>query len=254
MPNQCEVGQKFGFLVVLRIWYEPKPKSPTQKLWLCECRCDCGQTLQLPHSALVYDGKMSCGCEDRRSLKTQCLSGECYGKLTVVRNWREKPENAKAYRLCECLCVCGNTVIVKLRALASGHKKSCGCNRRGAANHLWKGCGKIGAARWTRIKSTLNRGDRVIDFTLSIEEAWNLYETQGGKCALSGVPIGFSGRLKNGSGVKNDTASLDRIDSSKGYTLENVQWVHKIVNLMKMSLTQEEFIKWCHTITENNNE
>lgn len=48
---------------------------------------------------------------------------------------------------------------------------------------------------------------------------------------------------------KENTASLDRIDSSKEYTIENIQWVHVVVNYMKQSYPQEEFIKWCHIIS-----
>jgi hypothetical protein len=45
---------------------------------------------------------------------------------------------------------------------------------------------------------------------------------------------------------------LDRIDSSKGYTIDNVQWVHKIVNIMKHDVEEKEFFNWCKLITERN--
>ena len=47
------------------------------------------------------------------------------------------------------------------------------------------------------------------------------------------------------------TASLDRIDSNKGYIKGNVQWVHKDVNTMKMDHTQEEFIKICTMVANH---
>jgi hypothetical protein len=50
------------------------------------------------------------------------------------------------------------------------------------------------------------------------------------------------------------TASLDRIDSSKGYTIDNVQWVHKTVNLMKRELNQQDFIDICNKISYYNKE
>jgi len=49
-----------------------------------------------------------------------------------------------------------------------------------------------------------------------------------------------------------NTASLDRIDSTKGYTIDNVQWVHTIVNRMKWNTDENEFIKWCDDIYEYN--
>ena len=48
------------------------------------------------------------------------------------------------------------------------------------------------------------------------------------------------------------TASLDRIDSLKGYTEDNVQWVHKHINFMKGSLSENKFIEYCKLIVKNN--
>jgi len=52
--------------------------------------------------------------------------------------------------------------------------------------------------------------------------------------------------------MKQQTASLDRIDSSKGYIEGNVQWVHRKINMMKQSYTQEEFIELCQAVVRNN--
>lgn len=52
--------------------------------------------------------------------------------------------------------------------------------------------------------------------------------------------------------AKESTASLDRIDSSKPYVKDNVQWVHKVVNNMKWDFDQNEFIEWCKIIASNN--
>jgi len=46
------------------------------------------------------------------------------------------------------------------------------------------------------------------------------------------------------------TASLDRIDSSKGYVLDNVQWVHKRVNFLKRDYSEKELLFWCNAISE----
>lgn len=50
------------------------------------------------------------------------------------------------------------------------------------------------------------------------------------------------------------TASIDRIDSSNGYIEDNIQWVHKDVNMMKQKMTNIELIEMCKLIVENNNE
>jgi hypothetical protein len=48
------------------------------------------------------------------------------------------------------------------------------------------------------------------------------------------------------------TASLDRIDSSKGYEEGNIQWVHKHINFMKRTYSQEYFIDMCKKVADNN--
>lgn len=85
---------------------------------------------------------------------------------------------------------------------------------------------------------------RGIKWELSAEGIYELYREQGGVCALSSVPIGWVdvGQLH--------TASIDRIDSTKGYTVGNVQLLHKDVNMMKQSFSQEQFVAWCKLIAE----
>jgi len=77
---------------------------------------------------------------------------------------------------------------------------------------------------------------------------WGLFLNQDRKCALSGLPLVFGAN----HGKIEGTASLDRIDSSKGYTIDNVQWVHKIVNLMKQDSSDEEFVKMCRIVSNHN--
>jgi len=48
------------------------------------------------------------------------------------------------------------------------------------------------------------------------------------------------------------TASLDRIDSSKGYIEENVHWVHKRINVMKGNMSEQEFLNFCEAVTFKN--
>lgn len=45
-----------------------------------------------------------------------------------------------------------------------------------------------------------------------------------------------------------NTASLDRIDSSKPYIIDNIQWVHKDINFMKRTYSHDYFIKLCKLV------
>jgi hypothetical protein len=86
---------------------------------------------------------------------------------------------------------------------------------------------------------------RNITFNISIEDVFEMYNKQNGKCFLSGKEIGW---VEVG---QKHTASLDRIDSSIGYELNNIQLVHKDINFMKQSYSQDYFIEMCKFVSEN---
>jgi hypothetical protein len=172
------------------------------------------------------------------------LAGKKFGLLTVLRFDRMRKKQG-AYWWCECKC--GKVKSVFHNHLKSGSTKSCGCARspQGKDNLTWKGVGDIHATRLSRIKIVAKR--KGYKFNLSLDYLWKLYEKQKELCALSGVKLSF-GKTKNSTYV----ASLDRIDSSKGYTKGNVQWVHKEVNRMKSNLSDEKFVDWCRRVVSTN--
>ena len=47
------------------------------------------------------------------------------------------------------------------------------------------------------------------------------------------------------------TASLDRIDSKKGYIKGNIRWVSRSINWMKNDITDEMVWELCKLISEN---
>lgn len=114
----------------------------------------------------------------------------------------------------------------------------------------WKGYGEIRGCYFNVVKRGAKQ--RNFEFSISIEDIWNLFLKQNRKCALSGVELFFGQNDKaHKSGIT--TASLDRIDSNKGYTIDNIQWVHKWINLMKQDMHDVEFIDWCKLVTNYNN-
>lgn len=177
-----------------------------------------------------------------------------FNYLTVL----EKIYNTKLKRWdCKVQCECGNIVIKQTNHIITGRQKTCGdkiCkffkkikkeipsgkNRRG-----FTGFEKIHGSYWNHIKATAK--NRNLEFNLNIENVWDLYLLQNKKCKISGIDIVFGK-----SHTKERTASLDRINSSKGYVIENVQWVHKKINMMKQSLSDEELITWCNLIVSHN--
>ena len=85
------------------------------------------------------------------------------------------------------------------------------------------------------------------DFDISTDYIHSLYIKQNKKCALTGIELTFI--TKKEKVLTN--LSIDRIDSSKGYTKDNVQLVCTVVNLMKLDLDLNEFKRWCQLIANN---
>jgi len=111
-----------------------------------------------------------------------------------------------------------------------------------------KGYKDISGSYWYIIRDRAKRYN--YEFNLDIKYIWNLYIKQNKKCRLSGLYIKFEDII-TAKGKCDRTASLDRIDSNKGYIKGNVQWVHKDVNKMKQDLDENIFIKLCQMIAEN---
>lgn len=91
---------------------------------------------------------------------------------------------------------------------------------------------------------------RNINFEVTKEYVYQLYLSQDKICAISGVEITLPMNYLELS-CGSFTASLDRIDSSKGYTEGNLQWVHKKINIMKQDMSDNEFIAWCKIVSSH---
>lgn len=175
------------------------------------------------------------------------LIGQRFGRLVVI----EKLDPDKFRRaIWKCLCDCGGITNTRTDSLRSGHTQSCGCKfeiKKCGKNHkLYGGFEEISGQVFCDIKKQAR--SRNLEFDITIEYLWDLFIQQNRKCALSGMDIRFG--EKTGDGLK--TASLDRIDNTKGYVKGNVQWLHKWINIMKSDHTTNEFIEFCKMVSNHN--
>ena len=138
-----------------------------------------------------------------------------------------------------CRCDCGVEQLVPLNNLMNGSSTQCrtcasivgGLKRR-------KGYEDISGNQWSQIKSQAKRKN--LNFSIRIEEAWELYKNQHEQCAFTGKKITFSGYPYNS---KKNTAVLDRINSTIGFTSYNCQWIHKDIARIKPSdMSKNEFL------------
>lgn len=77
---------------------------------------------------------------------------------------------------------------------------------------------------------------------LDLKDQWS---HQNGLCAISGqkmlLPLGTGEKLQH----QPLLASIDRIDSSKGYTTDNIQWVCLIAQYAKNVFSNQDVIQFC---------
>lgn len=171
--------------------------------------------------------------------------GKKYGLLTILSL---KTQGARQRKYAECICDCGNHKTVRIDGLKYGSAVSCGCHARnrygmrGNKNPSYAGVGEIYSSHYSQMKRDAIKRNK--EWALTKEYIWNLYIIQDRKCALTGLPIKF-GRYR----IHHETtASLDRIDSAKGYIEGNVQWVMKDINMLKGILDDEYLIKLANLI------
>ena len=182
-------------------------------------------------------------------MRAKNLIDKKFGKLKVVSlNEEQTDKHNRMAAYWNCLCDCGNTCIVRSSCLRTGNSKSCGCNKNriGKDNPKFTGHQEIGGRYWNNLKK-VSISKRKLDFTITIQYAWNLFLKQNRQCSLTGMPIQFQTR----DNVTDRTASLDRIDSSKGYIKGNVQWLHKDINYMKQDYSEDYFIELCGKVLKH---
>ncbi len=99
-------------------------------------------------------------------------------------------------------------------------------------NFVWRGV----------TNSAKSRG---LSLTITIDDVWKLFLKQKRKCALTGWDICF------GKDSRHTTASIDRIDSNKGYDKSNIQLLHKTVNRNKLDTDERYFYEMCKAVYLN---
>lgn len=93
-----------------------------------------------------------------------------------------------------------------------------------------------------------------LDLNITSEDISDLYVEQQGACFITQVELTHIGYQNTGTNhtMNNWNISIDRIDSTKGYTKDNIQLLCGIVNRMKTDLTTNELLILCDKIYRNN--
>lgn len=85
-----------------------------------------------------------------------------------------------------------------------------------------------------------------IEFDLTLDFLLEKYSKQNGKCFFSGMTLFLST-------CSVYSLSIDRLNSKKGYTKDNINLICAVVNFMKTDIDHIEFIDFCKKIAFHNN-
>ena len=176
---------------------------------------------------------------------------------THIGNWEVIGDSYKegncTWHLCK--CICGLERPVRKWFLNNNKTNGCGCSNI-KTRFKAQSVGNLSKSYYTSFKASRISKGKSFDDDVDMEYLWDLYNNQGGKCAISGMNISlnprWSAQNKGSYTAVIQTASIDRIENSKGYTRGNVQWVHKDVNYMRGSFSVQDFLSICKHVVDNN--
>lgn len=173
------------------------------------------------------------------------IIGEVFGRLTVIEFYESRlVKNGKKQikkRFYKAKCICGNEVIVQGNNLVHGKTRSCGClakelkiernNKKRLPNNksLWN-------LAFHNHKKAANA--RNINNFLTFEEFKEICSQNCYYCGES--PVKKTHPNLHGEIFKN---GIDRIDSKKDYSIDNVRPCCSKCNYMKLDLSETEFFE-----------
>ena len=211
-------GEHFSNYVVQRLAHID---SGGNTVW--ECLCELCGGVSLVRRATLLKGSKSCIHCKTKHRKFPCK--------TLCCNNCDKPVTVPSNRYtASCSEKCRSEYL---------NKKS-SSSRRASVEQLVK-------LLFVQSKSRAKRLEK--EFDLTVEFLLELLSKQDGKCAGTGRKLLASSYVAGDKHrAHRDTVSIDRIDSTRGYTKDNVQLVTYHFNIAKGAFTLEELKELCRDV------
>lgn len=92
-----------------------------------------------------------------------------------------------------------------------------------------------------KLKRCQARIKQGVKCSLTIQDLSSQWQIQGGKCFYTGLALTPNVNQEN-------TASVDRVDSSKNYEKGNIVWCCAAINYMKLDWSMDDFKSWCSKV------
>jgi hypothetical protein len=169
-----------------------------------------------------------------------------FGKLVVQSKFKKGK-----YNYWKCVCDCGGQISPLTGTLTRGEAQSCGCKRKETLKLKWSPVGEAGfnTAKSMYIK---NAKSRKLNWELTDTELHTLFESSCYYCGdmnSNFISLQDKGYSKEGQiHGQYKYNGIDRLDSKKGYFLNNVVSSCKTCNFGKQTLTLSEFALWIQKV------
>ena len=246
-------NKRFGKLTVISKAKSIYGGKTVKRYWgAWNCVCDCGNTIIAKTVHLNRGSIRSCGCLYDTHGKV-LKPGQKINRLTTISYNKGK---------WFCLCECGESVEIVTNRLRNGNTKSCGCLKtevnKNKADQLIKACRKfdpsIASARrvWTRYVSR----DKYCNISFD-----QFYQLSQQNCFYCGIKPStqynyFLSKSTNSSDKARNEGlfiynGLDRIDSDKYHTIDNVVACCMDCNRSKNNRKQQDFLNWVKLLQFN---
>ena len=227
---------KFGKLVALK----PIGVKDRKQVWLCSC--DCGNFTEVRISSLTTGSTTSCGCLSKKYFID--LTGKVFNNLTVIKHLGQNNNKNNIY---EVLCKCGKIFISEGSDVKTGKIKSCGCKRFAKSQKLSIKNAKDIFLKRIYMDYSNKAKIRNYIFDLSLEKFTELIFQNCYYCGIEPMNIRKKKYVNREEILIIN--GIDRMDNTKGYTLENSATCCSICNQAKHTLTKESFLQWINRVS-----
>jgi hypothetical protein len=171
-----------------------------------------------------------------------CSNSEC--SKSFERSTSEANRNKRLNRLSYCSISCKAKVAIKSNEVMM----------KGNPSVLINNNRKDEFSPFKRILFTLRQRSKENskkNLTLTLQELKEVWDRQEGKCPFTGWNLLLPKNSKERLDYLPERASLDRIDSSKGYSVDNVQFVSMIYQFAKNSFSDDVVLNFCRSVINN---